>query len=118
MRKVLIPIVALAFAIAFIGCSTLPFESNLGKPVSMTKIEDTPTTSFAQTTKALWLFWGLAPLSLPTVDQVAGPAVADHTGVQNLKITTKTEVLDFIVTTLANGIVTMRTVIIEGEVYD
>ena len=118
MRKAAVSAITLALAILVAGCATLPMESNLEKPVSMTSVTDEQGEEFAEDMKALWLFWGAMPLVLPTVDEVAGPQVADHTGVQNLKVTTFSGPLDVIVTLLTDGILTMRTVTIEGEVYD
>lgn len=118
MDKVVLTIIALTLAILFVGCATLPLESNVGKTVSMSKIQDTSVGRFSETRKAFWLFWGAVRFSLPEVDHIVGPAVADHTGVQNLKITTEYGLLDVIVTQLTYGIVHMRTVKIEGEVYD
>ena len=118
MRKVLLSTVAFALIVMVAGCATLPMESDLEKPVSMTKMTDTPAKSFSSSYRALWLFWGAISLSLPTVDGVIVPEMGDHNGVQNLKITTHNDALDFIVTMLTDGILTMRTVTIEGEVYD
>ena len=118
MRKVVVSIVALALVIVVTGCATLPMESNVGKPVSMTDMKGTPAQTFESESKAIWLFWGLVPLSVPTVDEVVGPAVADHAGVQNLKITSQADALDVIAWILTNGILNMRTVTVEGQAYD
>jgi len=118
MRKVVVSVFALALVIVVTGCATLPLESNMGKPVSMTDMKGAPAQTFEVQRKAVWLFWGLMDFSLPTVDEVVGPAAADHAGVQNLKITTETDVIDFIVASLTSGIVVLQTVTIEGQVYD
>lgn len=118
MRKVAVSVVAFALAIVVTGCATIPLESDLEKPVSMTDMKGTPAQTFASKSKAIWLFWGLIPLSVPTVDGVVGPAVADHAGVQNLMITTEADGLDVIAWILTNGILSMRTVTIEGQAYD
>lgn len=120
MRKVLLAITTLAVIIAVAGCATLPMESNLKKPVSMTTIENNPTRTkeFFAEGRAIWLFWGLIDLSLPAFDEVIGPEIADHAGVQNLKITTQSTFIDVVVTGLTDGIVTMRTVTIEGQAYE
>ncbi len=118
MRKIVSSVVILAFIIIFAGCATLPLESNLDKPVSMTKVKDTQVKTFVTNSKALWLFWGLTPISLPEIDGIMLPQVSGHAGVQNLKITTESGFVDLVVTILTNGILTMRTVTVEGEVYD
>ena len=118
MKKAITATVTLILAIGVFGCATIPMESNLGKPVSMTNMEGTTVETFTVKSKAIWLFWGLVPLSVPTIDEVVGPAVADYAGVQNLKITTEDDGLDVIAWILTEGVLTMRTMTIEGEVYD
>ncbi len=118
MRKIVSSVVILAFIIIFAGCATLPLDSNLDKPVSMSEMKDTQGKTFVSNNKAVWLFWGLTPLSLPTIDGVVLPQVSGHAGVQNLKITTESGFVDHVVTILTQGIIMMRTVRIEGEVYD
>lgn len=118
MRRISVIVAAFALVVMFVGCAVLPMESNIKKPVSMTDMGGNPVKSFSQTSKALWFFWGAMPFSLPTVDQVVGPEVADYAGVQNLKITMSDELLDMIITGLTGSIVVVRTVKIEGQVYE
>ncbi len=117
MRKIVSSVVVFMF-IVVAGCATLPMESNIDKPVNMTKVKDEKASVFVSNQKALWLFWGAFPISLPTVDGVLAPQVSGHTGVQNLKVTTESGFLDLVVTALTQGILMMRTVTIQGEVYD
>jgi len=72
---------AILLAVSFVGCATLPLESNLQKPVAMTKISGLDGNDFVVTKQALWLFWGLTPISVLKVDEVIGPKVADHEGI-------------------------------------
>jgi len=118
MKKIISSIIVLIFLIAFVGCATLPMESNMDKPVSMTKVKDEVARVFVSNNKALWLFWGAIPLSVPTVDGVLSTQIPGHAGVQNLKITTESGFIDLVVTILTDGILTMRSVTIQGEVYD
>ena len=117
MDKVLV-IITLTLVIGVVGCATLPMESNLEKTVSMTQMTDAQGKTFVVHKHAFWLLGGLFPLSLPEIDEVVGSVVADHDGVQNLKITTKFTFLDFLLSGLTGGIIYSRSVIIEGEVYD
>ena len=61
--------------------------------------------------------WGLVPLSVPEIDDVVGPRVADRAGVQNLETEPKLNIVDSLVTVLTLGIITSRTISISGEVY-
>ena len=69
------------------------------KPVSMTQISDTANVSenkFVIEKRCYWVVGGIAPLSVPEVDELIGSKVANHAGVQNLKITTEYDVIDII----------------------
>lgn len=118
MRKIAVSIVVLALVIVFAGCATLPMRSRLDKPVSMTQMTNAHGKYFSEEKQAFWLFWGLAPLIIPEIDDVIGPEVSGHRGVQNLKITTQYTPIDFIINALTSGILYPRTITIEGEVYD
>jgi hypothetical protein len=111
-------VVIFAFIVTFVGCATIPMESNMDKPVSMTEVKDETAKTFVSNNKALWLFWGIIPLSVPEIDNVLVPQVSGHDGVQNLKITTESGFIDLVVTILTQGILFMRTVRVQGEVYD
>ncbi len=117
MKALLIPVV-LVIMIAFVGCASLPMQSNLQKPVSMSKVKDVQGSDFIVTKQALWLFWGAIPLSVPAVDDVVGPMVADHAGVQNLKITTEYNFINFVLAALTQGVIYSQTVTIQGKVFD
>jgi len=118
MKRTAISIVVLGFFIVFAGCATLPLESRLDKPVSMTGMSDITVKSFAVEKQAFWLFWGLTPLIVPKVDEVVGVEASSHAGVQNLKITTEYTFLDYVISWFTGGFLHSRTVTIEGEVYD
>ncbi len=118
MGKALKVVVMFVLVIGIAGCATLPMESNLKKPVSMTRVQDTQGQQFVEVKQAFWLFGGLIELAVPKLDEVIGPVVADHTGIQNLKITTEFTFIDIVINALTSDIVHSQTVIIEGEVYD
>jgi hypothetical protein len=118
VMKIFIIVFSLFILFAFVGCATLPLDSSLQKPVSMTQMKNAQGNQFAVTKQALWLFWGLVPISVPKVDEVVGPAVADHEGVQNLKITTEYTILNVIISAITSGVLYSQTVTIQGTVYD
>ena len=118
MRKAIATVIIFVFAIGIVGCAAIPMQSNLDKPVSMTDMNETPVKNFVSENKAIWLFWGLIPVAVPELDGVIVPEIAGHNGIQNMKITTAYDFIDLVVTALTDGIVTMRTVTVEGEIYD
>jgi len=118
MRPIFMSVVALVLIIAFVGCATLSMKSKLEKPVSMTNMKGNRVREFDIKQKAIWLFWGLIPMSVPDFDDFVGPHVMDRTGIQELEIKTQYAVLDGLITAVTGGIFTIRTVTIKGEVYD
>ena len=118
MKKVIATVIALTLIIGVVGCATIKMESKLEKPVSMTSLRGTPVRDFAVNTRAIWLFWGLIELAVPEFDQLVEPYVADRAGIQKLEIKTQYNFLDFVVTALTDGIITMRSIKIEGQVFD
>ena len=118
MRRILISIFALALVIFFTSCATVPMKSKLDKTVSLTSMKGASIRSFDVRQRAIWLLWGAIPLNVPKVDQVVGPRVEDRTGIQNLKVQPKINIVDTLVTVLTVGIVTTKTISISGEVYD
>jgi len=116
--RILVQTFALLLVMVIVGCATLPLESNLQKPVSMTKMTDDSVKDFVIQKQAFWLFWGAVPLVLPAIDEVVGSEVADHAGVQNLKITTEHTIIDLLIDALSGGFVYSQTITIQGKVYD
>jgi len=118
MKKAAVVVLALTFAIMVAGCASLPVESKLYKTVSLTSMKGTNIRPFESSQRAIWLLWGLIPLSVPDVDTIIGPHATERTGVQNLKVVSKNTIVDGLITTLSFNIITVRTVDVSGEVYD
>ena len=118
MRRIYMSVIALALVVAFVGCATVPVKSKLDKTVSLTSMKGASIRDFDIKHRSIWLLWGALPFSVPKVDEVVGPHVADRAGVQNLKVEPKFNIVDSLVTVLTLGIVTSRTISISGEVYD
>ncbi|MBD3183059.1 hypothetical protein GF312_12260 [Candidatus Poribacteria bacterium] len=112
-----ITILVVLFMVFLMGCATIEMKTKVKKPVSMTNMGGAQPREFNTKSRAVWLFWGIIPLSVPKFDQIIVPNVADRSGVQNLAIKTQNSFVDVIVTTVTQGIITMRTIEVEGEVY-
>lgn len=118
MKSIFVSIVALVIVMSMAGCATVSMKSKLDKTISLTDMEGNRVREIDVKQRAIWLLWGSIPLSVPKIDDIIGPHVADRTGIQNLEIESKYSFLDGLITTATVGILTMRTVTIEGEVYD
>ncbi len=116
--KTLVKTITLLAMLCMLGCATLTLDSNLDKPVSMTKGRGTQVKTFVMQKQAIWLFWGLIPISVPKVDDVVGAEVSGHAGVQNLKIKTEYTLLNWFLGAVTQGVIYSQTITIEGQVYD
>lgn len=116
--KTLAKMVILLAILSIIGCATLTLESNLNNPVSMTNSKGTQVKTFVIQKQAIWLFWGLIPISVPKVDDVVGAEVSGHEGIRNLKIKTEYTLLNWFLGAVTQGVIYSQTVTIEGQVYD
>ncbi len=116
--KTLLKTITLLAILSMVGCATLTLESDLNKPVSMTKGRGTQVKTFVIQRQAIWLFWGLIPISVPKIDDIAGAEVASHSGIQNLKIKTEYTLLNWFLGAVTQGVIYSQTITIEGQVYD
>ena len=118
MQRMVILVTIFLLVVGTFGCATIPLESKSEKLVSMTKVREDQVKDFVIQKQAYWIFWGLIPVTRPDVDDVIENQVDDHTGVQNLKVTAKHSLPNYIITLLTLSFIHSKTFIFEGEVYD
>ena len=118
MKRVVISVTIFLLVVGTFGCATIPLESESEKLVSMTKVREDQVRDFVIQKQAYWIFWGLVPVTRPDVDGVVKSQADGHTGVQNLKVTAKHSLPNYILTLLTLSFVHSKTFIFEGEVYD
>ncbi len=116
--KTFLTTITLLAILSIMGCATLTLESKLDKPVSMTNVRGTLVKTFVIQKQAIWLFWGLIPISVPKVDEVAGAEVSGYSGIQNLRIKTEYTFLNWFLGAITQGVIYSQTVTIEGQVYN
>ena len=118
MKRMVIFVTIFLLVVGTFGCATIPLESESDKLVSMTTVREDQVKDFVIQKQAYWIFWGLIPVTRPDVDGVIKDQADDHTGVQNLKVTTKHSLTNYVLTLLTLSFVHSKTFIFEGEVYD
>ena len=118
VKRLLAVVVAFAIIAQFLGCATIPMQSKLKKPVSMTKMHEDTVKSFIIHQHGYWAFWGVVPIKRPNVDKALKKMVADYRGIQNLKITAKHSFVNYLLTVMTASFIYSKTFIIEGEVYN
>ena len=75
-----------------------------------------PGDTFAVTTHAVWLFWGLAPAKQPSLQQTLAGQLGTGAGVNNLSIHARMRWSDVLVTALTLGFVSTTSVTYSGVV--
>jgi len=118
VKKIPAAVIAFAIIVQLLGCATIPMQSKLKKPVSMTKMREDTVKAFIIHQHGYWAFWGLIPIKRPNVDKALKKMIDDHRGVQNLKITAKHSFVNYLLTVMTASFIYSKTFIIEGEVYD
>ena len=118
MKRMVIFVTIFLLVVGTFGCATIPLESKSDKLVSMTRVTEHQVRDFVIQKQAYWIFWGLIPVARPDVDGVVEDQMEDHTGVQNLRVTAKHSLTNYVLTLLTLSFVHSKTFIFEGEVYD
>ncbi|HEY2806434.1 MAG TPA: hypothetical protein VGI92_11315 [Gemmatimonadales bacterium] len=101
------------------GACALHFNArSLGVPVTMSEplAQGVAGDSFAVTTKALHVFWGLATAHEPSLKQALAGQLGQGSGVRNLAIHSRKKWDDVLVTVLTLGLVSPTTVTFSGRV--
>ena len=109
---------ALVFPL-LLGACALNFNSRtLGVPVTMAEplAQGVPGDSFAVTSKAIHVFWGLALVRAPDLHQALASQLGPGTGVRNLAIKQRKTLSDILFTVLTAGVVSPTSVTFSGVV--
>ena len=118
MRTIGISII-FALAMGMFGCATVPIESESEQIVSLTTVrEGGGVKDFTIQKQGYWIFWGTVSITRPKIDGFVEDLAEDYTGVQNLKITVKHSLSDYLLTLLTVGLFHSKTYIFEGQVFD
>jgi hypothetical protein len=111
-------VVPLALLLAAAGCAMTLDATQLGVPATLAEAGGAtpPGTPFRVTRHPVYLLWGAVPFGRPRLDDVLAGQVGAGTGVANLRITSRSRLLDIVVTALTLGVIAPRTVTMEGVV--
>lgn len=116
MRSVLL---ALLFVPALLpACSQTIEATRVGVRITLSEPADQPPvgTAFRISKKAAFLFWGIIPVSRPSVEDVLAGQLIDGAGIADLRIKVRSRFTDILVSILTLGIVVPRSVTFEGVV--
>ncbi|MGH7676103.1 MAG: hypothetical protein ACREMV_12605, partial [Gemmatimonadales bacterium] len=108
----------LALLLATAGCAMTLDATQLGVPATLAEAGGAvpPGTPFRVTRHPVYLLWGAAPLGRPRLDDVLAGQVGAGSAVANLRVTTRSRLVDILVTALTLGVIAPRSVTMEGVV--
>jgi hypothetical protein len=100
------------------GCSLTYDATALGVPATLASSASEPAQGehFEVTTRAVWGLWGLFQLKRPDLQKALAHQVADATSVADIRIKSKARFSDILFTVITVGILSTRSVTVEGTV--
>lgn len=111
--------VLLALALVTLNACSMTFDgSKLGVPVTMGSKAGAPAKGqpFKVSSGSLWVLWGAVPVKKPSLRQPLGSQLVGGQSIEDVKITVGSRWYDVLVSVITLGIVTPRTVTLEGVI--
>jgi hypothetical protein len=111
-----LPTLLLLSAIA--GCAQTFDATTIGVPVTMASPAGQPPqgSRFRVTSRALYVFWGLARVKDPSLRKALAAQLGGGSGIADLKIKVRSRWSDVLITALTAGLLVPRAVTFEGVV--
>jgi hypothetical protein len=111
-----LPTLLLLSAIA--GCAQTFDATTIGVPVTMASPAGQPPQGgrFRVTSRALYVFWGLARVKDPSLRKALAAQLGGGSGIADLKIKVRSRWSDVLITALTAGLLVPRAVTFEGVV--
>jgi hypothetical protein len=108
----------LLVALTVSGCALTFDAAELGVPTSMAESAQAPPqgAAFRVTKHPVFFLWGLVGVARPNVEDVLAGQVGTGGRIANLRIKVRSRWPDLLVTALTAGIITPRSVTLEGVV--
>lgn len=109
---------ALLVALCLTGCAMTFDSTSLGVQATMASAVSQPAVgdTFTVTSHAVYLFWGLYPVKMPSLRNTLEGQLAGGRGVQDLRIHVGRRWSDLLVTVLTVGVVSPVSVTFEGVI--
>lgn len=110
----------LLLALAVGGCSLTYDATTLGVPATLASSASDPAQGepFEVTSRAVWGLWGLVSLSQPDLQKALAHQVGDGVAVADIKIKSKARISDILITGITLGLLSTRSVTVEGTVVE
>ena len=109
----------LALALASLSACSMTFDgSKLGVPVTMGSKAGAPAKGqpFKVSSGSLWVLWGAVPVKKPSLREPLGSQLVGGQSIEDVKITVGSRWYDVLVSVVTLGLITPRTVTLEGVI--
>ena len=109
----------LALALVTLNACAMTFDgSKLGVPVTMGSKAGVPAKGqpFKVSSGSVWVLWGAVPVKKPSIREPLGSQLVGGQSLEDVKITVGSRWYDVLVSVITLGIVTPRTITLEGVV--
>lgn len=112
------PIAAIVLAAGVGACSLTYDATALGVPATLSSSASEPAEGehFEVTSRAVWGFWGLVRLSQPDLRKALAHQVAEGQSIADIRIKSKARFSDILFTVITVGLLSTRSVTVEGTV--
>ncbi len=109
---------SLLVAVSLGACSLTYDATALGVPATLASSASEPVEGehFEVTSRAVWGLWGLVQLSQPNLRKALAHQVAEGSSVADIRIKSKARFSDILFTVITLGLLSTRSVTIEGTV--
>lgn len=105
-------------AMVFAGCQSMTYRTDPAKG-TMLGTPTTPSVGYMhETATAHYLFWGLAPVSTPDINEIAAKNAGPNRVLADIKIKEENDFLNGFLAAITYGIYRPRTVEISGNLYN
>lgn len=111
---------SLLVAVCLGACSLTYDATALGVPATLASSASEPVEGehFEVTSRAVWGLWGLVQLSQPDLRKALAHQVGDGVAVADIRIKSKARFSDILFTVITLGLLSTRSVTIEGTVVE
>jgi len=104
---------------ACLGACSLTYDATaLGVPATLASSASEPVEGehFEVTSRAVWGLWGLVQLSQPDLRKALAHQVGEGAAVADIRIKSKARISDILFTVITIGLLSTRSVTVEGTV--
>jgi hypothetical protein len=111
-------VVTMLLSVSLEGCALTFDATNLGVPVTLATAagQRVEGSRFRVTSRAVYVFWGLAKIKDPSLRKALAAQLAGGSGIANLRIKVRSKWSDVLFTALTGGLIVPRAVTFEGVV--